>query len=886
MKTNVKKRLAGLWLHACLLLPVSVFCQPVYTNVAVSSTACSPPCASGVVNPSYATDGNLQTYALLNNSLGVGSTVELVTGFSTPGGPGAMIVIPIKKAGSLLDATLLGQLSVDVLDASGNVIVQKTGVGLLDLEVLSATDQTSAITLFAPSAGSFQVSRIRIRLGGLASVQTSVYIGDAFYAQPSGGNCGIRYATTYSDGGTGVCVGCSVSNTALAADTDFTNYAQITVVVGLGATRYIELGWPTGGNAGDFVGIVMGSGGGLLDLSLLGNMTVTLYNGVTSVGSVTASSVLGASLLSGGSQRSLIGFNAPAAFTSIRLTVSAVLGLLNTVRIYGALTYDPTPAVISVTAASGGVICDGSSAQVTASAGFSTYAWSSGQTTQTIAPTVAGAYAVVGTDGGGCPFFSSPVNISVLPKPHTPNITTDPLYCLGGNARIVVDTGISTYTYQVYNVGTGLEVGQGTGTGGVLELFTLPVSTSASYRVQVTNTATGCTALTPVALAVTPPGTPGTLSAEGDRATCWVKPGNRYVHFMQPGTTRILASINPQTNDLGSVDVSSYVAGTPVDVQACNTQAPWFITTTLNRRWVVKPQTQPVAPVNMRMYFSTAELSALSDMSTANQNDNDDLYSITDMVLSKYSGLNEDGIFSNNCGNGSTLMFQSAGNGYATSQFASFYSGGRYIDFTIPSFSEFWLFGNSPPHVSPLPVVLVSFTAECAPQGASLRWNTVSEIGSAAFVVERSADMQNWETAATVQGAGNSNQPLSYEVLDPRPLPGPAYYRLVQKDFDGNSEIFAPVGLTCHAQETTGLAVYPNPAAERFTLQVTAPPQTTWTEMEMTDMNGRRVMTKKMAALQGLNESTIDIDGLSPGIYMIRVRSEGMSFPPARLMVK
>jgi hypothetical protein len=94
--------------------------------------------------------------------------------------------------------------------------------------------------------------------------------------------------------------------------------------------------------------------------------------------------------------------------------------------------------------------------------------------------------------------------------------------------------------------------------------------------------------------------------------------------------------------------------------------------------------------------------------------------------------------------------------------------------------------------VGPLPVSLVSLSAERTPEGAEIRWVTAAEINNAFFLIQRSSNMIDWEDAGMEEGMGTSSVGRSYIFVDATPQ---TYYRLMQVDFDGTSEIFGPVAL-------------------------------------------------------------------------------------------
>jgi hypothetical protein len=90
-----------------------------------------------------------------------------------------------------------------------------------------------------------------------------------------------------------------------------------------------------------------------------------------------------------------------------------------------------------------------------------------------------------------------------------------------------------------------------------------------------------------------------------------------------------------------------------------------------------------------------------------------------------------------------------------------------------------------------LPIELMEFNGKENGVNNLLYWNTASEQNNNYFTLERTADGENWINVATINGAGNSQEVLSYSYLDSDYERGKVnYYRLSQTDFDGNSETF------------------------------------------------------------------------------------------------
>jgi fibronectin-binding autotransporter adhesin len=178
--------------------------------------------------------------------------------------------------------------------------------------------------------------------------------------------------------------------------------------------------------------------------------------------------------------------------------------------------------------------------------------------------------------------------------------------------------------------------------------------------------------------------------------------------------------------------------------------------------------------------------------------------------------------------------------------------------------------------VTPLPVVLKSFAADCNGNDVAIDWVTSTEINNAFFTVSRSADAISWETLQVVAGAMNSNQNVSYSVTDLRPLAGTSYYRLHQTDLDGTSEYFSPVSVSCSANsDVASVSVYPNPADEQFTVSIQAVLADSKSVIELYDLTGRQKLAKTISLQAGTNSIMIDRETLGSGTYTVRVVSNG-----------
>jgi hypothetical protein len=94
---------------------------------------------------------------------------------------------------------------------------------------------------------------------------------------------------------------------------------------------------------------------------------------------------------------------------------------------------------------------------------------------------------------------------------------------------------------------------------------------------------------------------------------------------------------------------------------------------------------------------------------------------------------------------------------------------------------------------TPLPVELTSFTASVSNGTVNLKWETVTEVNTYGFDVERSVDNKTWTKIGFVAGAGNSNSPKNYSFADQPDGRASFSYRLKQIDVGGAYKYYDPI---------------------------------------------------------------------------------------------
>lgn len=186
---------------------------------------------------------------------------------------------------------------------------------------------------------------------------------------------------------------------------------------------------------------------------------------------------------------------------------------------------------------------------------------------------------------------------------------------------------------------------------------------------------------------------------------------------------------------------------------------------------------------------------------------------------------------------------------------------------------------------SPLPVELISFSAECTGNSVQTRWATASEQHTSHFVVERSADLTNWSKAGEVTAAGNSSQVINYELTDNVFLRGLSYYRLIQVDLNGNSKIYDPLSLNCTQEEENHLTVYPNPSQGIFTVEWSNPDLTGKVEITLTSSTGTMISSRTAGVSNGKNIFPFQ-EKLAPGLYYVTLKHSATREETVKLVIR
>ncbi|GAB3635310.1 hypothetical protein GCM10027422_09000 [Hymenobacter arcticus] len=182
--------------------------------------------------------------------------------------------------------------------------------------------------------------------------------------------------------------------------------------------------------------------------------------------------------------------------------------------------------------------------------------------------------------------------------------------------------------------------------------------------------------------------------------------------------------------------------------------------------------------------------------------------------------------------------------------------------------------GCGGPAMLPAPLTALAIAASGA--GPAATFSTRDECFVTGFVLECSAGLDTtaagagWQAVATTNAGAASSQ---YTLTDPRPAAGLRYYRLGLRRPDGSTDYAAPVPVAT-GEAIADVQVFPNPVVDNQ-LQLAYPAAATGDlVLRLYDELGRYHRGQRTSVQAGLNLLTLDVTGLRPGFYILRLTSD------------
>jgi hypothetical protein len=196
-----------------------------------------------------------------------------------------------------------------------------------------------------------------------------------------------------------------------------------------------------------------------------------------------------------------------------------------------------------------------------------------------------------------------------------------------------------------------------------------------------------------------------------------------------------------------------------------------------------------------------------------------------------------------------------------------------------------WKLGTISRGATPLPVELLTFSAEKSTNAVKLKWTTLTEVNNDYFDVLRSSDGIKFESIGRVKGAGNAKSSSKYSLLDPNPLKGENFYQLKQVDFDSKSQLSQIIKVSFETNTVPQIRLYPNPVSGvNFKLDLNSFEEDV--TVIMRDVSGKEIFVKRLTAQSDKLISGNELNTqLPPGVYLISVNTDSL-FLSEKLIIK
>lgn len=183
--------------------------------------------------------------------------------------------------------------------------------------------------------------------------------------------------------------------------------------------------------------------------------------------------------------------------------------------------------------------------------------------------------------------------------------------------------------------------------------------------------------------------------------------------------------------------------------------------------------------------------------------------------------------------------------------------------FTTTSNQPFILVKNT----APLPVTFLNFSAWCNNGKVEIEWSTASEQNSSYFIIEQSADGNNFSAIGTKPAAINSSSVTNYSFTDTEPLLGTAFYRVTEVDMNGEKQSTNIVAVSSCSSDN--IFIYSSEGS--IYVNITASENGKY-QFELYNMLGQSLVKELRGVTKGQNTVKL-MPELASGIYFVNVKN-------------
>ncbi|MCO5285622.1 MAG: T9SS type A sorting domain-containing protein [Chitinophagaceae bacterium] len=339
---------------------------------------------------------------------------------------------------------------------------------------------------------------------------------------------------------------------------------------------------------------------------------------------------------------------------------------------------------------------------------------------------------------------------------------------------------------------------------------------------------------------------------------------------------RIL-TIKKNGNDIGTVGLGggNQFMASVVSVsgagnnQAINVQSPLVGAGnkfySMYRYWDINAAKEPATPVNIRFYFHTSDMNDINGSLTSGVTpDKLTAYHLPDGNADPSSNWNgaTSAEFYQNSANPSinTWVYTDLGNGIGQAEFLVNHLSGGGLGYYL---------------MGPVPVTIISFSAQALKDRVNLQWSTATESNSKDFTIQRSLDGSSFENIGTVAAAGNSNtrRDYSFSELQINEVAGrTVFYRIRENDLDGKF-MYSEVRKVVIPESANSFSLLYNPVRNEAVCSYKALERKQVT-IRVIDLMGRVVLTRLQVVEAGINKILVQTNHLSAGMYEVELSAK------------
>jgi uncharacterized repeat protein (TIGR01451 family) len=178
----------------------------------------------------------------------------------------------------------------------------------------------------------------------------------------------------------------------------------------------------------------------------------------------------------------------------------------------------------------------------------------------------------------------------------------------------------------------------------------------------------------------------------------------------------------------------------------------------------------------------------------------------------------------------------------------------------------------------PLPVILKDLKATPMSSSILVTWNTLSEINSDYFTVERSIDGNSFDALGNVTSKGGINTKTAYDFNDKKEVQEGVvtlYYRLKMVDKNGASFYSDKVSVSLPTGDLA-ISVFPNPAKSELNVSYYLKEASDVT-LRVTNITGKEVYSTEVKGGQLLQNAKVNVSNFPTGVYFLSIKNAGAS---------